>query len=143
MRDAVTVRLGGADYRLLPTFAVADAFEDRHGSLMAHLQRLVDLSATMNQRGTLLLEAMRAAYVDEGKSPDRLELSAMKQRIFDAGMWSEAMLQAEFELCERLLYTPEQYLEKKAMREQQAEASAQLAAMMEDFAPSSEPQAQP
>ena len=143
MRDAVIVRVGGADYRLLPTFAVVDAFEDRHGSLMAHLQRIVDVSATLTQRGTLLLEAMRAAYKDEGKNPDRLELQAMKQRMFEAGMWSDDLVRAEIDLCERLLYTPEQYLEKKAQRAR-AEADV-LAAMaqLDAFAPSTEQPSQP
>lgn len=124
MRDTITITLGGAEYRLLPAFSVADAFEDRHGSLMAHLQRLIELSATLSQRGFLILSAMKAAGREEGKDMDNFQLVAVKERMFDAGMWSDDLIRVELDLCERLLYTPEQYQEKKAQR-----AEAQKAAM--------------
>lgn len=143
MRDAVTVKLGGADYRLLPTFAVVDAFEDRHGSLMGHLHRYMDLTATLPQRATLLLEAIRAGYLDEGKSPDRLQMDGIKKVMFEAGYWSDELIRAEIELCERLLYTPEQYTAKKTAREKEHQAQMEAMDLLSAFAPSSEQQAQP
>lgn len=142
MRDAITITLGAAEYRLLPTFSVVDTFEDRHGSLMSHFQRLMDLSATLHQRAFLILEAMKAAQRDEGKDTDRFQLSAVKERMFEAGMWSDDLIRVEADLCERLLYTPEQYLAKKTQRAEAQKAAMEAMGHLSGFEPFTEPQPQ-
>lgn len=125
------ITLGGQDYDLLPTFAVADAFEDRYGSLAAHIQKLVDVSAPINQRAYLLLLALKAGHPGEPWA-----LDSIKKTMFERGYWHEELVLIECELVERLLYTPEQYLEKKEKRRKAAEQEAEIARMMAGFDPS-------
>lgn len=132
MRKSIQITLGGQDYDLLPSFAVADAFEDRFGSLAAHIQKLIDLSAPMNQRAYLIMQALKAAQPEEPWA-----LDAVKKTMFERGYWHEDLVRIECDLIEQLLYTPEQYQEKKARRQEAAAQEAELARILSGFDPSS------
>jgi hypothetical protein len=129
MRDRVTLRLGGKDFSLLPTMGVLDAFEDRFGSIGAHVQRLAGEAALFQHRAFLIWQALQADPSNRQEMDGRViefGLDATKTAMFEAGLYSEALVMAEVELIERLIYTPEQYAEKKSKRE--AEAASLLAA---------------
>ena len=138
MRDPVFLTLGGKEYSLLPTFAVLDAFETRHGSLITHLERLVQGAVPLRQRAYLVLEAARAAHKDAGQEFKWL-LDGVAERMFDNGVADEDQMTREIELCERLLWTPEQYLRKKAEREKAEAEQAKMADLLNALSPSSEP----
>lgn len=116
MRGIVNMKLGGREVALLPSFEVADAFEERHGSLMAHLEALTQGRATLNPRAFLVWKAACA-----GDPAVEWQIGTIKERMFDRGYWNEDIVILEAELIERLLYTPEQYLEKKELRAKEAE----------------------
>lgn len=116
MRDRVMIKLGGREVALLPTFGVADAFEDTHGGLVEHLQMLNEGRARLPVRAFLILEAMKAA---DPEKPWKLE--RVKETMFERGLWHEDLVQFETDFILRLMYTPEQYLEKKAEREANTE----------------------
>lgn len=123
------------DYTMLPTFAVADAFEDRFGSLMAHGEAILNMTAPMTQRAFLILQGLKA-----GDPSQQWSVESVKKTMFERGYWHESLVRIEIELVERLIYTPEQYLAKKTLRD--AEAAAMAAAMegLNAFDPSSPPQ---
>lgn len=112
MRDRVLVTLGGREYALLPTFGVYEQFEDRFGSLMQHLLKMNEFSATLKCRSYLVFLAMVAAKEDDGQDHD-LTWESVHRSMWEAGPAVGAVPKAEVELIERLLYTPEQYLRKK------------------------------
>jgi len=128
MRERVTIRLGGRDYDMLPSFGVLEAFEDRHGSIAAHLARLVEMTAPLSTRAFLVLRALEAgsAGTGDGKMlPWGFE--AVKLAMFEAGLWHESLVNTEIALVERLLYTPEQYTAKKALAAEMAAAQKKAA----------------
>jgi len=132
MRDRVTIRLGGRDYSLLPTMGVLDAFEDRFGSIGAHIQRLSAEQALFQHRAFLIWQALKADdgnTQDVGGRPMEITLDATKRQMFDAGLYDEALVSAEIELIQRLIWTPEQFTEKKRQREA---AMAELASLKLD-----------
>lgn len=136
MRERVAVTLGGRERSLLPTFGVLEAFEDRCGSIAAHLARITDLTATLNARAWLVMKALEAdganARVVDGQSLP-FEIGAVKQLMFEAGLWHESLVNAEIELIERLLYTPEQYTEKKVLAAAMAADQANILAGITSF----------
>ena len=108
MREKVTIEFAGQEFGLAPTFGALDLFEDRHGSIALHYQKLGDLSATMTARAYLVWQALKA-----GDPSLPFTLEATRVAMFDAGLWHESVVTKEIELVEKLLYTPEQYIEKK------------------------------
>lgn len=118
MRDLISITLRGREYSLLPSFGALSNFEDRHGSIAAHYSALVGLTATVSARSWLVLQglqAFRAETPPEGRSFDFTQTS-VAEALFEGGLWHEAAVQVEIDLVEALLYTPEQYLAKKAAR---------------------------
>lgn len=111
MREAVKMRLGGKEYSLSPTFAVIDVFEDRYYGLLEHLDRLMNGKATIHARAFLILQGLKS-----GAPEVDWDMSAVMERLFDMGYWHEDVVMKEAEFCEKLLYTPEQYIAKKEQR---------------------------
>lgn len=138
MRDRVLLTFGKREYALLPTFAVAERFEDRFGSLIAHLQALSELSptATLKQRAYLLYLAMKAAK-EEDSEPSDLSWEATHQAMWEEGMAQPDRVMKEIELIERLLYTPEQYLAKKAAAAAAAKEQEEMMGLLDGFLGSS------
>lgn len=116
MRDAVKLKLGGREVSLLPTFAVVDAFEDQFDGLVNHLDQLITGKAKLQVRAFLLLEGLKAANPDVDWKFD-----TVKERMFDMGLWHEDLVTKESEFIQRLMFTPEQYAQKKAEREDDAQ----------------------
>lgn len=124
MRKAVKMKLGGKAYSLLPTFAVAEAFEERFYGLLDHLERLMAGKASIHARAFLVQQGLIAT--DDSIEWDH---STVMERLFERGYWDESQVLLECEFIERLLYTPKQYTEKKALRASEAtELEAALAA---------------
>ena len=51
--------------------------------------------------------------------------------MFEAGLWHESVVAKEIELVEKLLYTPEQYLEKKNQLAEAAKAQQDALASLD------------
>jgi hypothetical protein len=138
MRDRVLLTFGKREYALLPTFAVAERFEDRFGSLISHLQALSELSptATLKQRSYLVYLAMKAAK-EEDNEPSDLSWEATHQAMWDEGMAQPDRVMKEIELIERLLYTPDQYLAKKAQAAAAAKEQEDMMGLLGGFIGSS------
>lgn len=134
MRDARILKHGLAEYRLLPTFEVLDNFEARHGSLMQHLMNLVSGQATVSQRATLIMEAAKAS--GDGAA---WKHEAVRKMLFELGVASEELVAMEIDLCDALLYTPEQYQAKKAQRTEAEKAQAEVASLLGGFGPAFAP----
>ncbi len=137
MRDMGKIDFGGKEYPIMPTFGVMSDFEDRYGSLANHFLALTGATAKIKPRAYLLylgLRAAREAVPVEGRSfgftPERVE-----EAMFDRGVWHESTVAAEIEFTQSLMFTPEQYREKKAAR---MEALKMQAAMGEAMASLSE-----
>jgi len=135
MRDARILKHGGREYQLLPTFEVLDNFETRHGSLIQHLMNLVNGTATVHQRATLIMEAARAGFVGEFN----WKHEAVRKMLFELGVASDDLVLLETDICEALLYTPEQYIAKKAQRAEAQKAQDQMAAILGGFDPATAP----
>lgn len=133
MRDRVTITLGGQEYPLLPTFSVLDQFEDKHGSILAHLVNMMNLVAPLKARSYLVFLAMKAAREDDGGDTSKLRHTATAEAMFEAGIGDEGLIQIETELIERLIYTPEQYAAKKEQREKEAMAQKEAMALLSAF----------
>lgn len=116
MRDRVQMKLGAKEYALLPAFAVIDAFEDQHYSLLEHLDRLMKGTAVIHARAFLICEGLKAADPEV-----KWDVLTIMERMFERGYWHESLVFEEQEFIERLLYTPEQYLAKKQQRVAEAE----------------------
>ncbi len=119
MRDRVKVILGSKEYSLLPAIGVLEAFEDRFGSIGAHVQRLSAEAGIFNERAWLILKALSADSENTQTAGGRAmpwDLDAVKAAMFETGLYSLPLVKAEIELIERLIYTPEQYAEKKTAR---------------------------
>lgn len=121
MRDRVKMKLGAKEQLLLPAFEVVDAFEDRFGSLLEHLEKLMNGRATIQARGFLVWEGLKAN--DPTVSWD---YEQVMRSMFDRGLWHNDLVMEEAEFIERMLYTPEQYQKKKEEREAEAEAAKKL-----------------
>ncbi len=134
MRDARILKHGLNEYRLLPTFEVLDVFEDRHGSLMQHLMNLVSGTAKVSERATLIMEAAKAS--GDGTS---WKHEAVRRMMFDLGVASEELVTLEIDLCDALLYTPEQYTRKKAAQAEAMQAQDQMATILGGFVPATAP----
>lgn len=117
MRDRVTLVFGRREYALLPAFGVQSDFEDRCGSLTAHLINLVSGTATLKTRATLLYFGTRYALVADGQATSALTVQSVMEAMWDEGSGDNDLLLKEHEFIERLLYTPEQYKAKKEDRE--------------------------
>jgi hypothetical protein len=134
MRDARILKHGLEEYRLLPTFEVLDNFEARHGSLMQHLLNLVSGSATVAQRATLIMEAAKAS--GDGAN---WKHEAVRKMMFELGVASEQLVALEIDLCDALLYTPEQYQAKKAQRAEAEKVQKEMEKLLDGFGPVSAP----
>lgn len=122
---------------LRPAFSVVDAFEDRFGGLVAHLEALYDGRATIQARGLLILEGLKAQEPEKKWTLDRV-----KESLFEAGLWHEEQVNIEAEFIQRLLYTPEQYTKKKAKEEAERQAMEEMAQMLASSKTFSEQQPQ-
>lgn len=132
MRDAVSAKLGAKTYSLLPTYGVLSDFEDRFGSIAAHYAALADMTARLAARSYLVylaLQAWRNEHPDE-KRVGEFDHEAVAKSLFDRGLWHEDTVKFEIELIERLLYTPEQYQEKKDQRAAAQKAQAEIMASL-------------
>lgn len=116
MRQDVFLKLGAKEHALRPAFSVVDAFETKFGSVLEHLENLMQGRATIHARGLLVFEGLKAGNPDVD-----WDLETVKERMFDEGYWHESLVMKEAEFVERLLYTPEQYTAKKAERAAEAE----------------------
>lgn len=130
MRERMQVRFGRQEYSLLPSFSVIDQFEDRCGALTAHLLNLVQGTASLKQRATLMHLAFVAALREDDQDTRDATIQSMMQAMFDEGVADDDRMAMEVELCERLLYTPEQYLAKKAKREAAQKAEEEMQALL-------------
>ena len=134
MRDARILKHGLNEYRLLPTFEVLDVFEDRHGSLIQHTMNLLSGTAKVSERATLIMEAAKA-----GGSGANWKHEAVRKMLFDLGVASEEQVALEVDLCQALLYTPEQYAAKKAEQAEAMKAQDQMATILGGFDPVTAP----
>jgi hypothetical protein len=126
------MRFGRREYPMLPTFGVLEEFEDRCGSIAAHYGALAALTATLEARAFLVWLALKAGAAGE-QTDDRegeFTLDAVRTALFERGLWHASTVAAETELIERLMWTPEQFLEKKAERARVAEDEAALATLL-------------
>lgn len=142
MRDRVAIRLGGRDYSLLPTMGVLDAFEDRFGSIGAHIQRLASDQALFQHRAFLIWQALKADDSNEvsvGGRSIAFTLEQTRVQMFEAGLYDQTLVKAEIELIERLIYTPEQFAEKKRLREAAEAEQARFLAGLSNFSASQSP----
>lgn len=119
------IKLGAREIPLRPAYQVLDAFEDLHGGIVGHLEGLSNGTATMKARARLIYEGARAA-----DPSTQVEIEAIKERLFDAGLWSEGVVMKEVEFVEKLIYTPEQYQAKK---EERAEAMKAMEEHLQSF----------
>ena len=139
MRDRVKIVLGGKEYSLLPTMAVLDAFEDRYGSIGGHIQRLTAEQGLFTERAFLLWQGLMADKDNSQKVAGKameFTLEAVKKQMFEAGLYHETLMRAEVELIERLIYTPEQFAEKKRQREAAQEEQAKMLDALNNFSAS-------
>lgn len=141
MRDMGKIDFGGKEYPLLPTFRVMSDFEDRYGAVADHFLALTGATAKIKPRAYLLflgLQAARDAAPVEGRSfgftPERVE-----EAMFDRGAWHETTVAAEIDFVQSLMFTPEQFAEKKAARTaalKTREAMDKAVAALSSFSPS-------
>jgi len=122
MRERVSIKFGGKEYSLLPTFEVWDQFEESTEiGLLQHLELLYAGRATANVRARLVLLALEAADPQKTWSLERV-----KKAMFENGAWHEDMVAKEAELTQKLLYTPEQFAAKKQESEEAAKRQKEI-----------------
>lgn len=131
MRDRVIIEFGGGQRTsLLPAFGVMDQFEDMCGALTAHLLNLVQGTATLKTRATLVFLAMKAAAGEDGNSTSGMSVKNAMEAMWELGAADNDLMLLEQELIERLLYTPAQFQAKKEQREKDEKAQQMAMDMM-------------
>jgi hypothetical protein len=117
MRELVPLTFGGREYPMLPTFGVLEKFEARFGALPKHLGEMMGLTATLRARAYLVFLGIRAQQESANEfGRGELTWDSVAEAMFNEGVLDEQMGTMEVEFIERLLYTPEKHIEKKALR---------------------------